>query len=235
MDAASKDELDALLAASPRDSERGRVRMEPEVLEAVREALSWLDRALLGQEEDPVGAGQDVDCARDILLDLLMGQYSRRRPVPAVDRILAAEAALDRAVEAEVAPDPVPEAPESPERAVTPVIPAPKAEPRPPAWRRKLDAPARRSAPLPVEQAREADFMQVLSRLDIKARMEYGGRKARARCPFHEDTSPSLHVDVERGLWYCFPCQLGGDVVDFVRRVKHVDFADAVRFIVEET
>jgi hypothetical protein len=37
-------------------------------------------------------------------------------------------------------------------------------------------------------------------------------------CPLHDDHEPSLRVDPERGVWYCDPCAVGGDVVELARR-----------------
>ncbi len=38
------------------------------------------------------------------------------------------------------------------------------------------------------------------------------------RCPFHQDEHPSLVVYPETASFFCFGCQTGGDVIDFVRR-----------------
>jgi hypothetical protein len=42
------------------------------------------------------------------------------------------------------------------------------------------------------------------------------GRKATALCPFHPDHHPSLSIDLDRGLFFCFTCNVGGDVISFV-------------------
>ena len=41
------------------------------------------------------------------------------------------------------------------------------------------------------------------------------GRSGKVRCPFHDDSNPSLHVyeDPGRG-WYCFGCGRGGSIYD---------------------
>ena len=31
-----------------------------------------------------------------------------------------------------------------------------------------------------------------------------------------------------KGYWHCFGCQEGGDVIDFVRKIDHLSFAEAV-------
>jgi DNA primase len=55
-----------------------------------------------------------------------------------------------------------------------------------------------------------------------------GGGNLKGICPFHEEKSPSLSVSPAKGLFHCFGCGVGGDVVRFVQNIEHVDFADAV-------
>lgn len=42
-----------------------------------------------------------------------------------------------------------------------------------------------------------------------------GRRHGLVRCIFHEDGSPSLSVDLDRGLFHCFGCGLGGGLKRF--------------------
>jgi DNA primase len=55
-----------------------------------------------------------------------------------------------------------------------------------------------------------------------------GGGNLKGLCPFHEEKSPSFNVTPSRGMYYCFGCQAGGDVIKFVQDIEHLDFADAV-------
>jgi DNA primase len=55
-----------------------------------------------------------------------------------------------------------------------------------------------------------------------------GGGNLKGLCPFHDEKSPSFNVTPARGMYYCFGCQAGGDVIKFVQEMEHVDFADAV-------
>ena len=60
------------------------------------------------------------------------------------------------------------------------------------------------------------------------------GRTYKARCPFHNERTPSFTVDPERGTWHCFgACSTGGDVIEFVRRVEGLDFREALRVCAE--
>lgn len=50
----------------------------------------------------------------------------------------------------------------------------------------------------------------------------------KAICPFHADTNPSMHIYPGQGGWYCFVCNQGGDVIDFVKRLFGLSFRDAM-------
>lgn len=47
-------------------------------------------------------------------------------------------------------------------------------------------------------------------------------------CPFHQDRSPSLHVDTEKGVWYCHACAVGGDGFTYVQMRYGCTFMEAV-------
>ena len=47
-------------------------------------------------------------------------------------------------------------------------------------------------------------------------------------CPFHDERTPSFHVRPQLGLWHCFGCGEGGDVISFIQKVNHLPFTEAV-------
>jgi DNA primase len=49
------------------------------------------------------------------------------------------------------------------------------------------------------------------------------GSEVRLRCPFHDDTHPSLCANVEKGIWQCFGCGLTGDAITFVMKCLQID------------
>ncbi|WP_461030450.1 DNA primase, partial [Streptomyces sparsus] len=55
-----------------------------------------------------------------------------------------------------------------------------------------------------------------------------GGGNLKGLCPFHDEKSPSFHVSPSKGFYHCFGCQEGGDILDFVRKVDHLSFSEAV-------
>ncbi len=55
-----------------------------------------------------------------------------------------------------------------------------------------------------------------------------GAGSLKGLCPFHDERSPSFHVTPSRGLYYCFGCGEGGDVVDFLMKHDHLTFTEAL-------
>ncbi|WP_108717642.1 DNA primase [Miniimonas sp. S16] len=47
-------------------------------------------------------------------------------------------------------------------------------------------------------------------------------------CPFHDERTPSFNVRPQMGLWHCFGCGEGGDVISFVQKIDHLPFGEAV-------
>lgn len=56
-----------------------------------------------------------------------------------------------------------------------------------------------------------------------------GGSRLKGLCPFHNEKTPSFHVNRDRGFYYCFGCQAKGDVFDFVMKTQGLGFFDALR------
>ncbi|MBN1631537.1 MAG: DNA primase [Thermoleophilia bacterium] len=47
-------------------------------------------------------------------------------------------------------------------------------------------------------------------------------------CPFHQEKTPSFSVSADKGLYYCFGCGEGGDVVRFLERMENLSFSEVV-------
>ena len=50
-------------------------------------------------------------------------------------------------------------------------------------------------------------------------------------CPLHADHKPSFLVDPNKGLFYCYGCGRGGDVIRFAELYYQVKFAEAVMLL----
>ena len=70
-----------------------------------------------------------------------------------------------------------------------------------------------------------ADIVQVIGE---HTRLKKAGRSWKGLCPFHNERTPSFTVDREKGLYHCFGCGAGGDVIHFVRQMDRLDFPEAV-------
>jgi len=55
----------------------------------------------------------------------------------------------------------------------------------------------------------------------------------KARCPFHEEKTPSFFVDPATGLWKCFGCGEGGDVFSFLMKIEGLSFPEAAERLAE--
>ncbi len=59
-----------------------------------------------------------------------------------------------------------------------------------------------------------------------------GGRYT-ARCPFHNEKTPSFSVSPDLGGYYCFGCNQKGDIFTFVQEFEGVDFKGALKILAE--
>lgn len=70
-----------------------------------------------------------------------------------------------------------------------------------------------------------ADIVEVIGE---HTRLRKAGRSWKGLCPFHKERTASFTVDRDKGLYHCFGCGAGGDVIHFVRQMDHLDFPEAV-------
>ena len=75
---------------------------------------------------------------------------------------------------------------------------------------------------------------EIKSRLDVVdvvsayVPLKRVGRNYVGLCPFHIEKTPSFTVSPDRQMFYCFGCQVGGDVIKFIQLIVGLDFLDAV-------
>ena len=59
------------------------------------------------------------------------------------------------------------------------------------------------------------------------------GKDYLAKCPFHDDTNPSMHVSPEKQIFKCFVCGTSGNAIGFVMKYEHLSFKEAMKKVAE--
>ncbi len=82
---------------------------------------------------------------------------------------------------------------------------------------------------------RDADIAEVRERNRIDevvgeyvALRRAGADSLKGLCPFHDEKTSSFNVRPGHGTFHCFGCGEGGSVVDFMMKIEHLGFVEAV-------
>jgi DNA primase len=80
----------------------------------------------------------------------------------------------------------------------------------------------------------DAFIDELLSRTDIveliesRVPLKRAGREYQARCPFHDERSPSFTVSPTKQFYHCFGCGAHGTAIKFLMEYDRMEFLDAV-------
>ena len=66
-------------------------------------------------------------------------------------------------------------------------------------------------------------------------RLTRKGREWQGLCPFHKEKTPSFSVVEDKGFFHCFGCGASGNAIDFIMRIEHLEFVDALQRVEELT
>ncbi len=72
------------------------------------------------------------------------------------------------------------------------------------------------------------DRVDIVEVIDRRVKLKKSGKNYTARCPFHDEKTPSFSVNQEKQFYYCFGCGAGGNALGFVMDYESLDFPQAV-------
>ncbi|HEY4478461.1 MAG TPA: DNA primase [Candidatus Paceibacterota bacterium] len=84
----------------------------------------------------------------------------------------------------------------------------------------------------PVEKIKERLGIEEVVGSYIK--LEKVGKNLKARCPFHNEKTPSFYISPERESFYCFGCGAKGDIFNFVEQFEGLDFMGALKVLADK-
>ncbi len=76
--------------------------------------------------------------------------------------------------------------------------------------------------------------LSIVDVLGSYIKLEKSGANFKARCPFHNEKTPSFHVSPSRNAYYCFGCQASGDIFSFVQEFEKLDFVGALKLLADK-
>lgn len=83
----------------------------------------------------------------------------------------------------------------------------------------------------PKDQVKEN--LSIIDVVSTYIRLEKSGAQFRARCPFHNEKTPSFYVSPERKSFHCFGCQTHGDIFTFVEKIENIPFFEALKILAD--
>lgn len=84
-----------------------------------------------------------------------------------------------------------------------------------------------------------ASIQEVLTRADIVEiigqfiRLKKRGANYIANCPFHNEKTPSFYVSQPKGIYKCFGCGKGGNVLTFIQEHEKLSYPEAIRWLAD--
>ena len=72
------------------------------------------------------------------------------------------------------------------------------------------------------------DRLDIVEVVDRRVKLKKTGKNYSARCPFHDEKTPSFSVNPDKQFYYCFGCGAGGNALGFVMDYENLEFPRAV-------
>jgi DNA primase len=76
--------------------------------------------------------------------------------------------------------------------------------------------------------------VDIVDVIDSRVPLRKAGRDFQARCPFHEEKSPSFTVSQNKQFYHCFGCGAHGSAISFLMEYEHLDFIEAIKELAQK-
>lgn len=76
--------------------------------------------------------------------------------------------------------------------------------------------------------------IDIVALIDARVPLRKTGQNYSARCPFHEEKSPSFTVSPTKQFYHCFGCEAHGTAIGFLMAYEHLDFVEAVQELAQQ-
>ena len=77
----------------------------------------------------------------------------------------------------------------------------------------------------------KADIVDIVSEQVI---LKKNGSRYWGLCPFHKEKTPSFSVNPSLGIYHCFGCGEGGDVISFLMKTQNKEFMEVIKELAEK-
>jgi DNA primase len=78
------------------------------------------------------------------------------------------------------------------------------------------------------------DKIDIVDFIGSYIKLDRSGINYKARCPFHNEKTPSFFVSPERQSFYCFGCGAKGDIFTFIERFEGLDFKESLKLLADK-
>jgi len=74
-------------------------------------------------------------------------------------------------------------------------------------------------------------YTDIVSEVSEFVKLKKTGSNYSGLCPFHSEKTPSFYVNELKGLYYCFGCGKGGNVIGFLKDMRGESFGEVIRYL----
>ena len=74
-------------------------------------------------------------------------------------------------------------------------------------------------------------YVNIVDEVSGFVKLKKTGQNYTGLCPFHSEKTPSFNVNAAKGLYYCFGCGKGGNVIGFLKDIKGESFKEVIDYL----